>query len=47
MLDLSVSDKELRRVVGWSVNTQRRRYAEPDKITQGERFKIDTYLNID
>lgn len=45
-IDLYVSDKELRRVVGWSESTQRRRYKNPDQITLGEAERITNYLRF-
>lgn len=45
-IDLGVTNKELREVVGWSESTQRRRYAAPDEITLGEAYIIDNYLSI-
>lgn len=45
-IDLNVSDKELRRVVGWSERTQRRRYINPDEIKLGEAVRLATYLDM-
>ena len=45
-IELDVSDKELRRIVGWSESTMRRRYKTPDAITLGEAYKINQYLQI-
>lgn len=45
-LDLDVTDKELREVVGWSYNTHKRRLENPDQITLGEAWKISNYLQF-
>lgn len=45
-IDLDVSNKELREVVGWSYQTHKRRLEKPDSITLGEAWKISNYLNF-
>lgn len=45
-IDIGVTDREIRRVVGWSESTQRRRFKEPDNITLGEAYALENYLNL-
>ena len=45
-IDLEVTDRNIRDLVGWSYQTQQRRYKNPDTIKLGEARKIANYLGF-